>query len=805
MLLAVIVFSSLTCLLPSTLAQSPVPSPAPPPTPTPPLVERHEESFVEAALDLIVKVVGYVITAILGAIALYFLKPYLDRWLERRKLKLQARERERQAQEQAQQRRRIEDERLRAYLDRVTQIYSMTRIFIQDEPVSLEEIYTDVYVLERPEAFRRFDITQLRADPGLLDRAERVQGRDFLARADAHRLFILGKPGAGKTTFLRYLARQAAAGVIDKIPIFVTLREWADADQHSRHDGKGGENLISFIVRQFEICDFPDARPYVEHLLEATGDALVLFDGLDEIRTEGAQRGRAIAELRDFARRYENAQVLITCRVAASDYTFEGFTYVEMADFTDAQIQTFARKYFRHSPKMYEGFLQELDKPEHRGLRDLARTPLLLGLLCLNFEETLTFPRHRDEIYTEALDALLKKWDAKREIRRDQIYRHLSLKHRRRLLAHIAYETFERGDYFIPQPDLERSIVAYLEHLPDVARAPAGPASLETGIAPSVDGEAILRAIEAQHGILVERAHRIHAFAHLTFQEYYTARYIVENVASGTIPRLLSHCTDDRWREVILLTSSLLDNADGFFEQFLHALDDLVRDDAELVAFFDWAARKAASVEADYKPAALRSYYCHLTQVLARARARAFALVLNLDLALDLDLVRDRDLDRVLDFILGIGLAFDFALALDLVRNRDLALDLDLDLTLALALGLARDRNRDLALARDRALATSRQLGLTTLHQALSALAPPPEDGPSEDWRAFGDGLQAIMIEHRDSGHDWAFTEEQVECLRAYFYAVRVLVECLDLAYVTDRAAIEDRLLLPPTQPTQQL
>src|SRR5438067_6287634 len=54
-------------------------------------------------------------------------------------------------------------------------------------------------------------------------------------------------------------------------------------------------------------------------------------------------------------------------------------------------------------------FLTEFKKEDNKGLRDLARTPLLLTLLCLAFNETLTFPQRRVEIYEEALDALLKK------------------------------------------------------------------------------------------------------------------------------------------------------------------------------------------------------------------------------------------------------------------------------------------------------------------------------------------------------------------------------------------------------------
>ena len=39
---------------------------------------------------------------------------------------------------------------------------------------------------------------------------------------------------------------------------------------------------------------------------------------------------------------------------------------------------------------------------------------------------------------------------------------------------------------------------------------------------------AVLKAIEAQHGIFSQRAQRIYSFAHLTFQEYFTAQYIAD-------------------------------------------------------------------------------------------------------------------------------------------------------------------------------------------------------------------------------------------------------------------------------------
>ncbi len=98
----------------------------------------------------------------------------------------------------------------------------------------------------------------------------------------------------------------------------------------------------------------------------------------------------------------------------------------------------------------------------------------------------------------------------------------------------------------------------------------------------------------------------------------------------------------------------------------------------------------------------------------------------------------------------------------------------------------------------DSILDFAQKLGLVTLHQALSTLAPPPEDASSEDFHVFAEGLQKILVEHRHIGQDWHFIEAQPQSLESYFYTTGLLVQCLELAVVTDRAAIENRLLLPP-------
>ena len=121
------------------------------------------------------------------------------------------------------------------------------------------------------------------------------------------------------------------------------------------------------------------------------------------------------------------------------------------------------------SANLTVGMLVEWERPEHAGIRDLARSPLLLTLLCLNYAETLSFPVRRVEIYQEALDALLKKWDTSRQIQRGSLYRILSLGRKQQMFSRIAYDGFLQGEIVFTQADLETQLKTYLSHVPELS------------------------------------------------------------------------------------------------------------------------------------------------------------------------------------------------------------------------------------------------------------------------------------------------------------------------------------------------
>ncbi|MGB5713678.1 MAG: NACHT domain-containing protein, partial [Waterburya sp.] len=387
------------------------------------------------------------------------------------------------------------------------------RIFDMTQPIGLGQIYTQVNILEKISGRTRKEITKLFENCNLEDferfnlgnvTEEKIPGEDAVTKHS--KLLILGKPGAGKTTFLKYLAIQCSQGEFqgDLVPWFITLKDFAEAD--------GEPKLLDYLGSYLK----PENQQHVDQIL-SNGKALILLDGLDEV-LEGDSK-RVIKEIEQLTNKYpdnQDNQYVLTCRIAAREYTFEKFTEVEIADFDWSQITTFAHNWFKDKPVKPETFLTRLEKDQP--IKELVSNPLLLTLLCISFEELGDFPANRKELYEEGINALLRKWDSTRGIPRDKVYKPLSIAKKEDLLSQIAWKTFAPGDYFFKVDQAKRYISQYIRNLPG--------ANLDDE-ALQGDSGIVLRNIEAQHGLLTARARNIYSFSHLTFQEYFTAREIV--------------------------------------------------------------------------------------------------------------------------------------------------------------------------------------------------------------------------------------------------------------------------------------
>ncbi|NEP78503.1 MAG: NACHT domain-containing NTPase [Okeania sp. SIO3B3] len=483
--------------------------------------------------------------------------------------------------------------------------------------IEITKIYTDVNILENPTNERWLEIPDLvnffkseeEVNSGKFDRLglsktlERKSGLEVVGKYQ--NLMILGKPGSGKTTFLKWLAIKCNDNednfLADRLPMFITLEQLSD---DKNLDNENFDFLDYIFTEEFsEICE----KKELEKILSC-GKAFILLDGLDEVvpAEKAKQLAKSIQKFANSNSYYQN-KFIISCRIAAQEYKFQGFTYIEVADFNERQVKKFVENWFvavdSNSPENGRAnakqFLEKIRLPENKQIRELAVTPILLNLACVVFQDRLEFPSKRSKLYEEGLNILLSKWDEKRGIQRDEVYKNLSVLHKKELLTQVAATTFETGDYFFESEKVQKLIVEYLQSLPD---------SNQDKIQLQLDSEVVLNSLEAQHGLLIERANKIYSFSHLTFHEYFTAKFFIEN---SDWEKLIQDFPQRRWIQVFFLAIESLENADDLLLTLKQKIDNMAAKDKLFQDNLKWISGKESLVDHRnrYKLAAIRAIY----------------------------------------------------------------------------------------------------------------------------------------------------------------------------------------------------
>ncbi|MBD1846015.1 NACHT domain-containing NTPase [Cyanobacteria bacterium FACHB-63] len=658
------------------------------------------------------------------------------------------------------------------YRDTIQNQCGILQLLDINRPVSIDDIYVDVNILEEIASQQWFEIGELQNleraefDRVGLGAVEQKQIPGMQAVETYSKLRVLGKPGVGKTTFLQHLAIQCNRGefAADQVPIFIVMREFAEESRNSKTF-----SLFNYIRSRLLLSGVSD--PSVLETLLQSGRVLLLMDGIDELLNQDI--ASVLREIRQFSDKHHRNRFITSCRTAAQKLQLRGFTDVEIAPFTQAQITTFAQKWFavfsrttvRSEQNQSVQFIQKLDLPENWQFRQLVVTPLFLHLACWVFHGQEKFPMKRTEFYKQGLDLLLGKWDEARGVERDDAYRGFLLPEKLRLLSQLAAVTFEQGQYFFEQRIIEQYIGDYLRNLPDASLEPE---ELQ------LESEAMLKAIEAQHGLLIERARGIFSFSYLAFQEYFTARKIVAShnlrALEQALGGLVSHITDPHWREVFLLTAAMLRSADSLVQLMKQQIDGLVAQDPYLQEFLVWASQKSQTIPIEPKIATTRAFYLALAQ--APHTAEQFALASALDQGVFLDAALQ---NLLLEFAADHSQDFAYVNACSEALNNILVMVLD--------------------------------AGFYKSLQQLRDQLPAPNENRErlQDWwqanySAWVERLRATIAQHRNIQHPWQFSPEQQQVLQRYYDANQLLVDCLNSnceVTAAIRQEIEATLLLP--------
>ena len=451
--------------------------------------------------------------------------------------------------------------------------------------VELERVYVSLSVDHRSaeQSLHRDDPPRFltRFLPGSLMRKKHqdltiAEAMKFLKRDEILGLVILGGPGTGKTTLLKYLAltysrvlqRKRLRQSQRRLPVFVTLRTIAIDD--------GGPSLDRYLT---DICSNAGIRvsPGFFNKKLKDGACIVLLDGLDEVADE-AQREQIAGWIEKQWVDFGENPFVVTCRPSGfrEEYLRAGFLRLDIQDFNENDIAKFARNWClaversemgrsresrRRGREAGENLIGAIRSNEH--VSALATNPLMLSIIALVHRYRAALPERRVDLYSECVQVMLGRWEAAKglpvEVPPDkalQILKPLALWMHKQQAA-------KEGKWTARRYEVEAFIASYLVNVGMQDKGAGG----------------FLDYMRDRCGLLVEREPGVVSFHHQTFQEYLAAEEIE---ACGKTGLLVDRFGDDYWREITLLYAGIGDIS-GLIRSLCSLPDEALTDHRDLL------------------------------------------------------------------------------------------------------------------------------------------------------------------------------------------------------------------------------
>lgn len=425
------------------------------------------------------------------------------------------------------------------------------------------------------------------------------------------RLVALGDPGLGKTSLVQWVVIQFCRSNASRlqeqlgplVPLVLTLRELP------LKEGMSWSDLLKLFLDQ------PLAQPLRENpkLLEqllASGQAIILLDGLDEVSSSKLKESLRTAVMYA-ALTIPRCRLLMTSRVAGyAQSPFHDFKDLDarqlrervlhednnkgllaqlgnlalkslevlgklvvtskllyLAPFNDTQIESFVRNWYTEreaDPARRDENIRELVKAirTHPATERLARVPNLLTMMALIHRQRAQLPQGRVNLYRDISEAYLHSIDDFRGLH-DTAY---TLAQKKQWLARLGFEMQHRRDEKEGREEQSGVMVDHAQALAWLAEAMKNDLPGDTEAA----AQKFLDYLQLRTGLFTERSPGQWAFLHLSFQEYFAACFLMEEVTSpewlseeydreGCRPRDLEARVDQPiWKETFIFLFEML-------------------------------------------------------------------------------------------------------------------------------------------------------------------------------------------------------------------------------------------------------
>lgn len=385
--------------------------------------------------------------------------------------------------------------RYRTYLNRAREKHSKKKTFLYE----MQRDFYGFFVcndVKRRESVYRGERRNDRKDGRVI---ENVCVDSF----EEERRFIVlsGTGGMGKSMMMTHfmldtIDRNKETG---KVPVFVLLRDYNPA----------AGDLIDFIFGELKRHDVDLHLSDLVELLQS-GKGVILFDGLDEIKSENCRR--FYKEMENLADSYPEASYIVSSRPTMNFRGLSRFTVYDLQPFSQEQAVEMVGKLDQSvvDPVIKKDFIKDLKCNrfgfDWRERMDFLGNPLFLTILLLAYEGNHDIPTERYLFYEQAYEAMAKKHDATKALTRE-FATGLNSREFQNYFGEFCTITYEQEKYdFTPE-----EISAYFQEVIEAN---------ELGTMP----EAFIEDVTGKICLIYKDGGKYY-FIHRSFQEYFVAYF----------------------------------------------------------------------------------------------------------------------------------------------------------------------------------------------------------------------------------------------------------------------------------------
>lgn len=315
-------------------------------------------------------------------------------------------------------------------------------------------------------------------------------------------IIIKGMAGCGKSMLTRYLFLNVIKEEIG-IPIFIELRNV-------------NEDIFSVIFENLKKFNFPSDISLFKNLLKR-GKFIIFLDGIDEVNPKINKKIQK--EIIDLTENYKNNVFIVTSRPDEQFLFWSYFTELEIMPLNKNKASLLIKK-LDFEKQIKNDFIKNFDFI-FKNYDSFASNPLLLTLMLITYRDVYSIPNKVTQLYSQIYDTLFLRHDATKGHTREHFSKLDYTEFATVFSAFCLLSYIKRKVRFT-----HSEIFKYLAGTKKLTKISFNEISFEKDLLQSVC-------------FLIQEGYHF-TFIHKTFQEYFTASYIVKNCGSNTRYKLFN-------------------------------------------------------------------------------------------------------------------------------------------------------------------------------------------------------------------------------------------------------------------------